>query len=337
MIDKSSEVRRIVEKVEKEIASLGILCRKLCVTLGYDTPRDFLTNNIFPDSKYIRSEDSDEIKMLLNSVEYQNTQGLESLQIAAELGYLNIAKLLLEIGYDPNISNNIKATPLLISSKLGDLLSSALLLRAKADPNFRCDYGITALYMAVKQENEFVASKLLKEDNTEPNIPNEDGTTPLQEAIRTKFYVVIPALINKGAKFNIEDITFDLLSWLVKFGYNDVMGKLFKEGVDPNIKSESGDTLINIARKLGFSGVVRFLRDSGSKDEDQSKVEVSCDQSTDLGKLLQSLRTKIVALDEMRDEASKAAFFHNESPSVASSSCTVTNTKVSDERMSMDL
>lgn len=94
---------------------------------------------------------------------------------------LESIKLLLHLGFNPNIRGNNKAAPLHIAVQAKDLENVKLLLANRANPNSFGMYNNTALHMAV-HKNDLECVKLLLGSGADPNIQNDGGRTPLQMA-----------------------------------------------------------------------------------------------------------------------------------------------------------
>ncbi|XP_039284945.1 poly [ADP-ribose] polymerase tankyrase-2 isoform X2 [Nilaparvata lugens] len=70
------------------------------------------------------------------------------LHMAAEFGFVDLVKLLLKNGADPNIVNQLDQTPLQVAARRNQLEVVKILLEAGADPNCRNEQGQTASQMA---------------------------------------------------------------------------------------------------------------------------------------------------------------------------------------------
>jgi ankyrin repeat protein len=79
----------------------------------------------------------------------RSLDGTSLLHFAAKQGHVDIAKLLLGIGADPNIKNCLDWTPLHYASEQGHIEIAQLLLATGADPNAKTKNGATPLDKAV--------------------------------------------------------------------------------------------------------------------------------------------------------------------------------------------
>ena len=88
-------------------------------------------------------------------------------------------------------------TPLMYAALYGDMPSARLLLEMGADPNVRNDAGATALLWAV---DDPAMTRLLLERRADPNVRSLDGRTPLQVAAgRADASEIVNALLDHGA------------------------------------------------------------------------------------------------------------------------------------------
>ena len=175
--------------------------------------------------------------------------GVTALQYSIENGYIDIVKLLLISGADPNIENcllindgqlfidanskgiedgavaiehiikeiqNLKSTSALhVAIKRNDMESLKLLLEYGADPNV-LDLGCCSPLHWAATKNNLTAAKLLLETKANPNLQDLAKSTAIHEAVRKNNIEIVKLLLRYGANPNIEDIggetAFDLVS-----------------------------------------------------------------------------------------------------------------------------
>jgi ankyrin repeat protein len=153
-----------------------------------------------------------------------------------------IAKLLLELGADPNPidSDDNMLTPLHVCSQAGDVETVKVLLSFEADPNARSKWG-TALHHALGSNEEHFPQnymdvvKILLEAEADPNAaidPDSDQWTPLHQACSEGFANAVELLVERGARVFIG-----------------------KDGLTPT----------RVAESMGFSEIAVFLTDRGAK------------------------------------------------------------------------
>jgi len=106
----------------------------------------------------------------------QDLGSVSALHIAVKFGYIDIAKLLLMYGADPNILDSGHCTPLHWAAVKGFKDTVQLLLDDKADPNIQDLAKSTALHEAVRKNNLSIV-RLLLEKNANPNLADVAGDT----------------------------------------------------------------------------------------------------------------------------------------------------------------
>jgi ankyrin repeat protein len=118
-----------------------------------------------------------------DGLEDRSADGYTPLHFAAWFGRLEVARLLLGRGADPNsiAQNDSRATPLhsAVSSRHRDL--AALLLALGASANVVQKDGYTPLHLAARNGDEDVVDLLLLR-GADPTRPADDGKTPIDLA-----------------------------------------------------------------------------------------------------------------------------------------------------------
>jgi ankyrin repeat protein len=117
------------------------------------------------------------------AIEERTGEGLTPLHVAARLGRVELARMLLERGADPNAIafNETRATPLhtAVSSRHRDV--SSLLLALGASANAIQQDGWTPLHFASSNGDEDIAGLLLLR-GADPTRPADDGRTAIDMA-----------------------------------------------------------------------------------------------------------------------------------------------------------
>ena len=117
-------------------------------------------------------------------------------------------------------------TPLMYAALYGDTPSARLLLEMGVDPNARNDAGATALLWAVDDPE---TTRLLLERGADPNVRSADGRTPLLvAAARFGAGEVVKALLDRGATLDGQAV----LSQAADAGDATVMRLLIDRGAD---------------------------------------------------------------------------------------------------------
>ena len=136
-----------------------------------------------------------------------NYTGLSTtLYEAAHGGHIQVVKLLLEGGANPNEgSYGLGNSPLFCASLKSNEEVIQLLLDSGADPNKpRCYTRCVPLHVAAKKYNTRVV-KLLVDGGADINRANSSGWTPLHDATIKGSKEVVRLLLDRGADPNMKD------------------------------------------------------------------------------------------------------------------------------------
>ena len=111
-------------------------------------------------------------------------RGWTPLLAATAQNHLNIVKLLLEHGANPDVANLIGATPLMMASHHGYNQICAILLDYGANINLQDELGRTAFFVATVCGHIGII-KLLIDHHAKIGIPNNEGLKPIDIAYRS--------------------------------------------------------------------------------------------------------------------------------------------------------
>jgi ankyrin repeat protein len=154
----------------------------------------------------IRNNDLPRLRELLldRGPNARDERGNSALMYAAGLGNAESMQMVLAAGGDPNLANNLSATPLMWCA--GDAVKVRLLLEKGAKVNVRSRLGRTPLEIAAAWEGSLEAVRLLIDKGADVNAADEGGGSVLAQAAFTNNLEVARLLIAKGAKVNTVDL-----------------------------------------------------------------------------------------------------------------------------------
>lgn len=172
----------------------------------------------------------DEIFSLINQQRgATDTNGDTALHHAASRGWVNIVRVLLAQGTDPNVRNLQKETPLhyVANPSYGERLRLSGAVKAKM----------------------------------------EEGYPPLPDAAWNGWVDTVRALLRQGAEVDARNNEgYTPLRYAADCGKADIVGALLDEGADPGIRDACGtsalDVIVQKARNgdQAFKNVVEFLK-----------------------------------------------------------------------------
>ncbi|XP_046381864.2 E3 ubiquitin-protein ligase mind-bomb-like [Haliotis rufescens] len=138
----------------------------------------------------VSNGDTETVKNIVKSIGdkvNESVDGLTALQAACYKGHADIATLLISAKADLNKPDDDGDTPLhyAVSGEQPTLVG--ILLDAKARGDTKNNKGLTPIHLAVAKKNPSVEClKRLIRSKCDPNTQDEDGDTPLHDAIRTQ-------------------------------------------------------------------------------------------------------------------------------------------------------
>ncbi|KAL8191655.1 hypothetical protein R6Q57_028386 [Mikania cordata] len=202
---------------------------------------------------------------LISLLSKQNHAGETPLYVAAEYGYVDLVRLLID---QCDIATaSIKAhngfDALHIAAKQGDLDVLKVLMEAHPELAMTVDISnTTALHTAALQGNIDVMNYLLEIESSLASIARSNGKTALHSASRNGHLRVVKALLEKahGISGRNDKKGQTALHMAAKGQNHEVVGELIK--ADPsliNMVDAKGNTALHIAARKGRVQIVKML------------------------------------------------------------------------------
>lgn len=186
--------------------------------------------------------------------------------IAATInGHINVVRLLLMNGANPNLTDLKGSTALMMARKEDHEIFKSLLL-AGTDVNHKNLEGITPLMFAAMR-GDLAAMRLLLRAGAIPHETDNSGYSVLSWAITSDHdsSEIIQILLENKVDVNIKDNEgYTPLMIAAAKSSSDIISLLLKAGANPTIKNAGGDTALSIAIGEGRADIVKLLQKPGS-------------------------------------------------------------------------
>ena len=187
-----------------------------------------------------------------------------ALMLASQSGRLEIVRLLLENGANPNLQNKYESTALLLASQSGRWDTVQLLLENGADPNLRNNSDYPLIIASAYGSLEMV--RLLLENGADPNIQNKNSNSPLMIASQKGYLEIVRLLIENGADPNLRNNSNSPLMRAAEYGTLDLVQFLIDNGADVDAINERGENAL-------IKSMVAIIEGDGDgMDEDQIRL-----------------------------------------------------------------
>lgn len=203
---------------------------------------------------------------------FKNDYGQTLLIRAAMENKIDIAKYLLEIGADIEVSDQSGKDALFWSIEEKNFAFVSLMLANGCNINKQYN-GITPLILMVDQQNSDAVKYLLKN-----KADTEKQTKSVQTAIFYAVYLrngnidIVKNLLENSANINKQDKNGDTpLMLAAQNNFVDIVKLLIKKGANINSKSKDGQTAILLAQAKGHSQVINVLEKAGAKKVDPTE------------------------------------------------------------------
>jgi ankyrin repeat protein/L-ascorbate metabolism protein UlaG (beta-lactamase superfamily) len=209
-------------------------------------------------------------------VKHRTESNRTPLHNAAQRGTVAIAELLLEQGAEINALDDAGWTPLTMGAMANlDIVKYLIIKGAEVNPAICTDKvskccipnPTTPLHMAARHGKIDIAKALI-DNGAKMNVVNENGLTPLHEAVARNEAAMVDYLISRGAFVDIREETYgysELLYTAIK-GNTQIADALLEAGVDINHADNSNHTALEYALFYGFKSLAYKLLANGADD-----------------------------------------------------------------------
>lgn len=234
----------------------------------------------------LENQHPDTAKVLLNyGASHKTLEGhiftRTPLVFAAEFGYMEIVKFLLDAGADVNAVNgdsSSSTTALIAAAGNGHSEVVELLIENGADLNAQDWHGTALINSAMEGRSDIV--KLLLLAGADVNIKNKYGETALWFAVKEVQSEIVKLLLDAGADVYVktdEDKTI-IEAALSKYETPEgarTIQLLAEANFDINIQDKRGDTVLDRARIWHYKKTEKLLRSYGAKTAEELKQGIS--------------------------------------------------------------
>jgi len=188
----------------------------------------------------------------------------EKLWQCSKDGKVEDVNRLLKEGVKPNciyLKGLIESSPLEIATFYEHIDVARLLLSMGADPNIRNRVGSTPLMLAA-QHNKFKVAEVLLDAGADPNRDGMFGITTMHFAAAGNLYEEIKWLVDKGAELNkATSYGSTPLHWAAEKGHTESVKVLLDLGADPCSENVYRETPLHCALKFGREEAIKLLQD----------------------------------------------------------------------------
>ena len=158
---------------------------------------------------------------------------------------IETVSFLTENGADINTVSNDAGTPLHLAVSKEYFEISKVLVEKGADVNALTKDGSLPLHLVSDRNSKLM--KLLIKHGSNIDTKNKQGQTPIDIAIEKHFLPGIQVLLKEGARMELSDEKAgELLFYVAKRGYTNLLKSLIQRGIDINRTNERGKTPLHL-------------------------------------------------------------------------------------------
>ncbi|XP_058459318.1 uncharacterized protein LOC131435441 [Malaya genurostris] len=197
--------------------------------------------------------------------------GYSALHAAAELGHLELVKILLESKSDVNATNDKNWMPLHAASLNGHTEVVKMLIQHGADVNCKILDGCTPLHYAVETGRLEITKQLLEHGAYVDPKDKTFNNTPLHYAAKDGYKSIVDVLLTNRADVNAVTVDGTTpLHLAATQGKLEIISTLLTHGAHVHAKNLSGDTPLHSSMKYGQEGTAKLLINRGAAVDDES-------------------------------------------------------------------
>lgn len=263
--------------INVDIDHLGVTPLQVAIEMGYTQLVDYLISkgaNVQGTVQDIFSREFSEISLKEN----ENIEGkdrsenipqdkLSPLHTAAQHNQLEIAKLLIQRGADPDNAEQFPYSALYIAVCKGYVDIAELFLRSGADPNERVNYqGKFSCYLmhCAVLSNNIRMINILVENGAKVNLYDKNGNSPLALAVYLHQPPTIDYFLKLGAFTNSLQSKVHPLHLAVANSDAETVSKLLRFGAELEATDEHGKTALYTAVEKNNLPIAQILLTNGA-------------------------------------------------------------------------
>lgn len=187
----------------------------------------------------------------------------EAPSLAAEFGFLNILKHLIEA--NPSMStveDKTDRTPFLLAALSGNEDIASYLMANGAEHTTAAGNDIMGLHVAAMTGQLGLLRKLVDAGSDVHATLRDEKRNSLMLAAAGGFDDIVKFLLSRGARINDRDYEGETaLCQAIKHGHSSTCGLLFAAGADIHSETSNGMSAIHLAAKNGYLDILRELLD----------------------------------------------------------------------------
>jgi ankyrin repeat protein len=183
------------------------------------------------------------------------------LSYAAEYGYYEVVKFLLDKGVNANTEGGFYGTALQAASVGGHKQVVELLLDNGAEVDAKAGHYDIALHAASANGHEQVV-ELLLERGADIKAQDNDGYTALHAASDYGHEQITRLLLDRGVEINAQDKDgFTALHAVSEYGYEQLAKLVLDKGAEVNVQDLDGYIALHVALAEGHEQMIKLLLD----------------------------------------------------------------------------